>query len=379
MQFSDQLLDWYQKNRRDLPWRQSKDPYKIWLSEILLQQTRVEQGLPYYYRFIEAFPTLNKLAKASEDEVLRLWQGLGYYSRGRNLLTAARQMVKSYKGFPTGYKEIRSLKGIGDYTAAAIASIAFGLPYAVVDGNVYRFLSRYFGIDTPIDSKEGKKTFRDLADSLLDKKNPGRFNEAIMEMGALVCKPKPVCDQCVFVQGCYARQKNLISMLPVKSKKTAVRNRYLYYVIVHYKNKIFIRQRKDKDIWQGLFEFPLIECSGPVTIKKLIQSKAWKQIFEKDSFELIKSSDTIRHQLTHQTLHAVFIHIEMKEVNSPFLKKECKKVDTSELTEFAMPQLIVRYIDQHSGSSNKDYNSLKSLPDSYFINFAMIQVSHQSI
>ena len=372
MKFSDQLLNWYAKNHRDLPWRHTRDPYKIWLSEIILQQTRVEQGLPYYYRFLEAFPTLKKLSAASEDEVLKLWQGLGYYSRGRNLLIAARQMITKHKGFPSTYPEILSLKGIGDYTAAAISSIAFDLPHAVVDGNVYRFLSRFYGIEIPIDSTEGKKMFRELANSLLDKKNPGLFNQAMMEMGALVCKPRPICENCVFVQTCFALKNSTIDQLPVKSKKTKVRSRYFYYLVIHQKNKIYLRQREKGDIWQGLFEFPLIECDKPLTLKKLIRTKEWQSIFANDDYSILKNSEVIRHQLTHQTLHAVFIHINVDDDHSDFLRKSCKKIRTDQLIDFAMPQLLVRYIDLESSGFTK--HILKKTTDAYFINFALASV-----
>ena len=344
MQFSDQLIAWYLQNRRELPWRQSNDPYKIWLSEILLQQTRVEQGMPYYYKFIEAYPTLDKLAAAHEDEVLRLWQGLGYYSRGRNLLFAARQMIKQFNGFPSDYQNIKSLKGVGDYTASAIASMAFNLPYAVVDGNVYRFLSRYLSIETPIDSTKGKKEFKELAESLLDKKNPGIFNQAMMEMGALVCKPKPLCETCVFVQSCMALKNNSVTQLPVKGKKVAVRSRYFYYLIIENKRQQYIRQRTKKDIWQGLYEFPLIETNKSSTLKQLALSAEWQSIFENDKHIIVKQSAEIKHQLSHQSLNAVFIHVTIDKTKSSWLKKNCFKVNPEELTKFAMPQLLVRYV-----------------------------------
>lgn len=371
MKFSDQLLNWYDKNRRDLPWRQTRDPYKIWLSEIILQQTRVEQGMPYYYRFLEAFPTLKKLASATEDEVLMLWQGLGYYSRGRNLLTAARQMVTQFKGFPSTYEEILSLKGIGTYTAAAVASIAFDLPYAVVDGNVYRFLSRFYGIETPIDGTEGKKMFLEIADSLLDKKNPGHFNQAMMEMGALVCKPKPECHRCIFAHDCFAFKNNTISQLPVKSKKASVKARYFYYLIIHYKDKVFIRQREKGDIWQGLFEFPLVECDKPSALKKLIQTKKWQKIFEKQAYVIIKNSEVIKHPLTHQTLNTVFIHVKIDNVYSEFLKTFCKRIAVNQLSDFAMPRLLNRYINHHDSGLKVNINITKTKTAAYFVNFAL--------
>ena len=344
MHFIDQLRAWYLKNRRDLPWRETKDPYKIWLSEVLLQQTRVEQGLPYYQRFIESYPTLRSLALASEDDVLRLWPGLGYYSRGRNLFFAARQMMKQFGQFPHKYAEIRSLKGVGDYTAAAVASMAFDLPHAVVDGNVYRFLSRYFGIETPIDSTDGKTVFKELADSLLDHKNPGFHNQAVMEMGALICKPKPLCEQCPFSQSCYALKNKQIAALPIKSKKTKVRNRYFNYLLIDYKSQFFIRQRTAKDIWQGLYEFPLIECKKPFSLTHLMQTEEWLSILEKEECLIVKKSNPVKHKLSHQLLHTVFIHLKIDKSKSTYLKKKCKKINLEELNQYGMPQLIVHYL-----------------------------------
>ena len=260
--FFEFLIKWNRnENKREMPWKGEKDPYKIWISEIILQQTRVQQGLAYYNRFIEAWPNVKSLAKAKEQEVYKLWEGLGYYSRCRNLIASARYINDELDGrFPDTYEDILSLKGIGDYTAAAIASFAFNQPYAVVDGNVFRVLARFFGIQTPIDSTEGKKLFRSLANELIDKNNPAEYNQAIMDFGAVVCKPVlPLCSECPLQKKCVASQKNLVSLLPVKEKGIKIRQRFFNYLVVEHGDKIYIRQRTEKDIWQNLYEFILIE------------------------------------------------------------------------------------------------------------------------
>lgn len=344
MAFNDELLAWYHLNARDLPWRNTKDPYHIWLSEVILQQTRVEQGMPYYHRFTSEFPTLKKLAQASEEHVLRLWQGLGYYSRGRNLLMAAKQMMERHKGFPKSYNDIRSLKGIGDYTAAAISSFAFNQPHAVVDGNVYRFYSRLFGIKTPIDSTAGKKEFKVLADSLLDKKQPGLFNQAVMEMGALICKPKPVCNECVFARQCVALKENAVNSYPVKAKATKVRERYFYYLLFDTDEGLYIKKREGKDIWQGLYEFPLIETEKSLQPAKLYQVPEWKSMVAESDFKVSYLSKPYVHKLSHQTLHARFIHLEKSGRKKLKPAKEWKPVSVKTLRDYGMPQLIVKYL-----------------------------------
>jgi A/G-specific adenine glycosylase len=346
MAFNDELFTWYRKNARDLPWRNTYDPYKIWLSEVILQQTRVEQGMPYYHRFITQFPTLKKLAAASEEEVLRLWQGLGYYSRGRNLLMAAQQMMQRHKGFPETYNEIRALKGIGDYTAAAISSFAFNLPHAVVDGNVYRFFSRYFGIATPIDSTAGKKEFKILAESLLDRKQPALFNQAIMEMGALVCKPKPECAYCPFTQQCVARKENTVFSYPVKEKSTKVKERYFYYLLMKSGDQLYIKKREGKDIWQGLYEFPLIETAKSLKPEKLYKMNEWNSMVAESGFEVDRFSKSYVHKLSHQVLHTHFIHLNKIKAKKSRTDKSWKAVSIADLKEFGMPQLLVKYIEQ---------------------------------
>jgi A/G-specific adenine glycosylase len=342
LQFSKILRVWYSNNARLLPWRQTNDPYKIWLSEIILQQTRVEQGMPYYNRFIENYKTVADLAKAPLNEVLLLWQGLGYYSRARNLHKAANQVVEVFNGkFPDSHDQIKSLVGIGDYTAAAISSFAYNLPYAVVDGNVYRFLSRYFGINTPIDSTEGKKEFAELAQNLIDPKHPAMHNQAIMEIGAMVCKPSnPSCSECPFQTSCYAFKNGKANDLPVKSKKTKVRPRYFNYLIFQESDLTLIIQRGEKDIWQGLFEFPLIESEATITALEL--AIIIKQRFSISNFEMRGAEKNFKHLLSHQTIHARFwkINIDLKKINII----NSKTVTMEDLKLFAMPQLIVNYL-----------------------------------
>lgn len=306
--FSESLLTWYKRHKRDLPWRNTNDPYAIWLSEIILQQTQVAQGLAYYQRFISAFPTVKHLASASEDEVLKLWQGLGYYSRARNLHATAKMIMSDFQGvFPQLHPQILSLKGVGDYTAAAIASFAFNLPHAVVDGNVYRLLSRVFGIALPIDSSLGKKTFKELADELLDRKKPALHNQAIMEFGSQFCKPvNPDCPSCIFNSRCIARESGQVGLLPVKEKKTKVRNRYLHYLVLcDAKAQLMLHKRQEGDIWQGLYEFNLVEKESAKPLIKteieeaLLQAGARKPV-------LMQVSDVYKHVLSHQHLFATF-------------------------------------------------------------------------
>lgn len=307
------LHRWYADNHRALPWRGITDAYRIWISEIILQQTRVAQGLDYYNRFVTRFPDVKSLAVADDDEVMKLWQGLGYYSRARNLLTAARQVEERFGGvFPTTYEGIRSLQGIGDYTAAAIASFAYGLPHAVVDGNVYRVLSRVYGIDTPIDTSEGKKQFATLADELLDRNNPGGYNQALMEFGALYCTPRaPQCADCVFADRCMALHAHRVDMLPVKRGKLTVTPRYLNYFYVEHDGCTWIRRREGNDIWPGLYELPLIETVEEQSLEALQQTAEWVRLFN-GSGQIGFSSRVYsrRHVLSHRVIHARFYRIE---------------------------------------------------------------------
>ncbi len=312
--FPKNLIKWYNINHRNLPWRGIKDPYKIWLSEIILQQTQVNQGLAYYVKFVKYYPKINDLAKAPDDEIMKHWQGLGYYSRARNLHETAKIIAFKHKGeFPKTYAEIRELKGIGDYTAAAIASIAYDLPHAVVDGNVYRVLSRVFGIKLPIDSGEGKKYFQDLANELLPKKEAAIYNQAVMEFGALYCRPvNPDCENCIFNTKCVAFAKQTVSELPFKSKKTKVTDRWFNYVLFQYKNSIYINKRNKKDIWQGLYEFYLIETNKKQKPETLLNSKEFKEIVTAKNFTVKSVSSEYKHILSHQKLHTLFYIIQLK-------------------------------------------------------------------
>lgn len=340
---SAQLVAWYKKHHRDLPWRKTKDPYKIWLSEIMLQQTQVVQGLNYYLKFTETFPTIKDLAKASEDKVMRLWQGLGYYSRARNLHTTAKIVATNYKGvFPKTHEKIKALKGVGDYTAAAIASIAFDLPYAVVDGNVYRVLSRLFNISTPINSTAGKKEFQLLADELLNTKQSALHNSALMEFGALVCKPQnPQCETCVLQSYCLAFKNKTVSLLPVKEKKLKIRDRYFHYFILNYKDYVYVSKRTERDIWQNLYEFFLVETPTPEVEEKILKSKEVRNIVK--DVKLLKVTRLKKHILSHQHLHSTFYELKLEKAVQ---HKNLIKVKREELGKIALPQLIIKYLNQ---------------------------------
>ncbi|MCG3166838.1 MAG: Adenine DNA glycosylase [Bacteroidia bacterium] len=343
--FGKTLIKWYNANKRELPWRNTKDPYLIWLSEIILQQTRVDQGMPYYLAFAKNFPDVKSLAKADENKVLKLWQGLGYYSRARNLHTTAKQVTELHKGkFPADYNELLKLKGVGAYTAAAIASLAFELPHAVVDGNVYRLLSRYFGIKDAIDSTEGKKKFAKLADQLIDEKNPGTYNQAVMEFGAIQCKPvNPDCMVCPLQNSCYAFAEKQIDKLPVKAKKTAVRARHFNYLVIQYKNTVYLNQRTEKDIWKGLYDFPLIETKDKASETEILSSPELKTMVENTKFHVRSVSKFYKHILSHQHLHARFLELQIEK---PLKNKSLIKVNLNELENYALPRLVERYINE---------------------------------
>jgi A/G-specific adenine glycosylase len=310
------LIKWYAENKRDLPWRSTKDPYFIWISEIILQQTRVDQGIHYFYRFIETFPDIFSLAAASEEDILKLWQGLGYYSRARNLHFTAQNIVKNYKGkFPAQHTELLKLKGIGEYTAAAIASFAFDLPCAVLDGNVFRFLSRYFGIETAIDSGHGKKQFLNIANEILDKKFPAEYNQAIMEFGALQCKPSaPDCPQCPLMGSCFAYATQKVGSLPFKSKKLKPVDRFFYYLNIHDADFLLLNKRGSADIWQGLYDFPLIETLTECVPEDLIGRPEWVNILKSGTNEILSISKKYIHKLSHQTIHAIFFEVKVNDV-----------------------------------------------------------------
>ncbi|MRX62918.1 A/G-specific adenine glycosylase [Maribacter luteus] len=340
MIFSLKILLWYQKNKRNLPWRKTKDPYRIWLSEIILQQTRVAQGLPYYERFIERFPTVRDLANAQENEVLKLWQGLGYYSRARNLHATAKIVVDEYKGeFPKTYKGLLKLKGVGDYTASAIASICFDIPEPVVDGNVYRVLARYYGVDIPINSSKGTRYFKELARKVMNTEQIRDYNQAIMEFGAIQCAPKnPDCTGCPLNDGCLALQQNQIGELPKKINKTKVRNRYFnYLVVVDPKNRTLLQQRKGKGIWQNLWEFPLLESKEDMDVHELERSFN-KVLAINETPEIYHfNSENIVHKLSHQHLYTKFWIIK----TDTFLKEG---VGFNELKDYPVPVLIADFI-----------------------------------
>lgn len=331
------IAQWFRQNGRDLPWRRTKNPYKIWLSEIILQQTRVDQGLNYYLKFIKNYPTVNDLANASEQEVLNDWQGLGYYSRARNLHAAAKFIAGELNGkFPDTYDEIIKLKGVGPYTAAAIASFAFKEVKALVDGNVYRVLARYFDISTPIDSTTGKKEFQLIADSLIPKDAPDEHNQAIMELGSQQCVPvNPDCSACVLNNNCFAFLNNTVSERPVKEKKTKVRTRYFYYGIFTQHAKICVRKRTASDIWQHLYEFPLYESDTPVSEQQLI-------LHYVETYGLTPSfiSEEVKHILSHQRIVTRFLHFPEIPNNLQQLS-----VDLAELENIPLPRLIDRYLE----------------------------------
>lgn len=340
------LIRWYEQNKRDLPWRETRDPYFIWLSEIILQQTRVVQGYDYYMRFTKTFPTVHSLADADEDEVLKLWQGLGYYSRARNLHTAAKMIVSQFKGvFPSVYKDILSLKGVGEYTAAAIGSFAFELPHAVVDGNVFRVLSRLFSIDTPIDTTQGKKIFTDLANELLDINNPGAHNQAIMELGALQCVPmSPNCTICPLSDICLAYAQGKVSSYPVKQGKTKVKERYFNYLDIRIGSSIFLNKRTGNDIWKNLYEFPLIETDLKLTLDELQQTDVFREMFRSaGDISIHPMGITLKHVLSHRIIYANFYTIEITD--DAFLKERFLKIDKANLFNFAISRLVDRYLE----------------------------------
>ncbi|WP_295937111.1 A/G-specific adenine glycosylase [uncultured Alistipes sp.] len=337
---SEILLDWYGREGRDLPWRRTRDPYRIWLSEVILQQTRVAQGMNYYLRFTERYPDVHSLAAASEDEVLKLWQGLGYYSRARNLHAAARQVVAQFGGvFPVSVDDVRSLRGVGDYTAAAICSAAYDAPYAVLDGNVFRVLSRLFDVDTPIDTSAGKKAFAELAQSQLDTVHPAQYNQAIMDFGALQCTPaQPRCADCPLTAHCLALAAETVTLRPVKQGRAKVRGRWFNYLHITCGDNTLLGRRGAGDIWQGLYEFPLIETPGTADFAELARTPQFKALLGDRDWRLLRSVAVPKHQLSHQTLHAVFHRIECAAL------PDFPSVPTATLGDYAVPRLLDRYL-----------------------------------
>ena len=345
MNFSRSLIKWYGHNKRELPWRNTRDAYKIWISEIILQQTKVKFGLKYYLKFLQKFPTIYVLSDAKEIEVLKVWEGLGYYSRARNLHSTAKYILNKYDGkFPNSHKEILSLKGVGDYTASAIASICFDLPHAVVDGNVYRFLSRYFGITTPVGTSNGFREFKEKATSLIDKSQPGDFNQALIEFGALQCKPrKPNCDLCPFIQNCFALNYDKINILPVKSKINKIKNRHLNYLVIIDKNeRVIIEKRQGVGIWQNMYQFPLLETNQKI---KNINEFNTQMISSKHKLNMRKekwilwNKTSIIHKLSHQKLHIFFWINQTTEILPNALTLE-------DLKKLPFPVVIQNFIDK---------------------------------
>jgi A/G-specific adenine glycosylase len=345
--FSQKLLNWYQHHKRDLPWRHTKNPYHIWLSEVILQQTRVNQGLPYYLRFVETFPTVQHLANAEEKEVLRLWQGLGYYSRARNMHLTARIVNQQHQGaFPDKYTELLQLKGIGTYTAAAIASFAFNEKAAVLDGNVYRVLSRVFGIDTDIASNEGKKTFSRLAAELLPDSQTDVYNQAIMEFGALQCTPSnPNCLFCPLNPGCVANLTGRQQALPVKSKKVKVKERFFHYFILRSADSLYMNERVGKDIWSGLYDFLLVEADKLKELEELAEDGVIRQLLKDTVVE--QESVVYTHVLTHQRVRAKFWHLALPADSKPTYVDEFSFYPIEEIKQLPKPILINNYLNTH--------------------------------
>ena len=347
--FRSQLLDWSRKHPRNLPWAGEKNPYLVWLSEIILQQTRVKQGIPYFEKFKQKYPTVNDLASASEDDLMKSWEGLGYYSRARNLHFSAKFIANELMGhFPSDYDSIRSLKGVGDYTAAAIASFAFGLAYAVLDGNVYRILSRFFGITDPIDTSRGKKNFTALAQRLLPQEVPAKYNQAIMDFGATQCTPKkPNCSICPLHNHCFAFQKDMIHQLPKKSKRITRKTRYFQYILINVEEDILIRKREQNDIWRKLYEFSLLETSSALSQEELLQLDNWKKLFQKNEVKIKHISKPFKQQLTHQQIIAQFWEVELCETSFSKIPGYIR-TKRENLSNFAFPKIIDWYLQDNS-------------------------------
>lgn len=348
VEFAEILIRWYTENKRQLPWRETTDPYRIWISEIILQQTRVVQGLEYFNRFMERFPDVQTLAEASEDEVMKYWQGLGYYSRARNLHAAAKEIMSRFGGvFPQEYDDVLSLKGIGEYTAAAICSFAWQKPYAVVDGNVYRVLSRYFGLDTPIDSSAGKKEFAELAQVVLDRKHPELYNQAIMDFGAMQCTPKvPDCLYCPLRDRCMAFLSGKVEKLPVKAGKTVVKPRYFNYLNIHCQGVSLLSRRNSKDIWQNLYEYPLIETPESTDFADLQQTDAYLQLMDGvRELRIQRVVEMPKHVLSHRVIYAFFYEIEVSNFSEAMT--QYLQVADKDMEQYAVSRLIELYREKN--------------------------------
>ncbi|MCB9001160.1 MAG: A/G-specific adenine glycosylase [Bacteroidales bacterium] len=345
MDFKEVLLDWYKKNGRELPWRGISTPYFIWVSEVILQQTRVNQGMEYYFRFISKFPDIESLANAPIDELMKVWQGLGYYSRARNLQAGARQVVSDYGGkLPETYEELLKIKSLGHYAAAAVASFAFNKVVPAVDGNVFRILSRVFGIFTPIGSTSARKEFFSLAQELISKENPAAFNQAIIDFGALVCTPRNArCETCPMSGFCYAFSNNIVYKLPVKQKKVPPKDRFLCYFMIRKGNYTFVRRREENDIWHSLYEFPVLETKGQLSHEEILVHPFFTELFGNVDVKIHSISDPIKHQLSHLTIWAQFVIVSVDSV--PYLvKSKYRQVKIDELEKFSVPRLIDSYM-----------------------------------
>lgn len=344
MQFIDEVVKWYTLNKRDLPWRKTRDPYIIWLSEIILQQTRVEQGLPYFHRFLEKYPTVADFATADEEEILKLWQGLGYYSRGRNMHATSKIVMEDHGGyFPRKYDELVKLKGIGEYTAAAISSFSADEAKAVVDGNVFRLLARFYGIQEVINSSQGKKVFTGLANSLINKQDPGTSNQAMMEFGAMVCRPRnPDCNVCPISQQCFALRNDMISILPIKKKAQPPRPRYFNYAVVLSQASVLLNKRGPKDIWENLYEFPLFESERMLEVSDVLERPDFIANFG-DEVTVTSVHGPIKHQLSHQTIFAQFIVIETNRTEYA-TTTGWQLIPLDDLDKVAQPKIIFSFL-----------------------------------
>lgn len=357
--FTKKLLEWFAGHHRPLPWKGERDPYKIWLSEIILQQTRVEQGMPYYEKFVRAYPTVSDLANAPEDAVLKLWEGLGYYTRARNLHAAARHIALERGGrFPDTYEDIRALRGVGDYTAAAIASFAYNLPYAVVDGNVYRVLARFFGLDMPTDTPAAKRFFAELAQELLDKQRPADFNQAIMDFGATQCTPaQPKCADCPLAPRCAALAQNRVQELPVRAKAAPKRQRFFLYAVFNHGHDVFLQQRQARDIWHKLYEFPLLELpalpAGSAEAAALVRDHFFPGAHP-PALEIIGGSPLYRQTLSHQQIIAFFVEIRILEKIENSVFQHFPFADWVRMPRYdikknvAVPRLIDRFLQENA-------------------------------
>lgn len=344
IKFQQTLLKWYTRHKRPLPWREFSDPYPVWLSEIILQQTRVQQGMNYWYKFMEYYPTVLHLAKAHEDDVMKDWEGLGYYSRARNLHKGAKYIANDLDGvFPSTYKDILKIPGVGPYTAAAISSFCFGEVQAVLDGNVFRVLARLYGINTPINTGLGQREFSDLANIIIDKTQPGEYNQAIMEFGALQCVPKnPDCASCVFKEGCVAFKEGNVAMLPVKKKAKKEKDRYFNYVVFEEEGKVLLNKRNDKDIWFGMFEFPMVELPGNANEQVVVGELSETFQISAEAFTLSKVLPN--HKLSHQILH---INVWKVSGFLPEQSKGYERVNIADLHKYAMPRPLRKFVDDN--------------------------------